>query len=81
MGINAPELHTPEGPAARNALAELILGRLVMIRTTKTSSVRATDKKEKFGRYLATVFLADPSGVLDVNGWMVTHGFAVPYMV
>jgi micrococcal nuclease len=62
LGLNTPEMvgvNKAQGMKAKAELADRILGREVIIRTVK-------DKKEKYGRYLATVFLDD----LDVNAWM-----------
>lgn len=72
LGINAPEMGTSAGVEARQALAALLPSgrRAIDVRTTK-------DKREKYGRYLASLFV----GGVDVNGWMVENGFAVPYMV
>lgn len=73
-GINAPELHgvadPKPGQAARAWLAERIEGKSVVIRTFK-------DKKEKYGRILAQVYL-DPKGS-PVNDEMVKAGFAKAY--
>lgn len=70
-GINAPELGTPEGVRAKNwLLARLPVDTAVRITTMK-------DKREKFGRYLATIYL----GELDVNLALLTEGHAVPYTV
>lgn len=69
-GINAPELSTPEGQAAR----EWLIGRLgdvnqvVTIRTEK-------DRTEKYGRYLATIMLA----WANINAELVSEGHAVVY--
>lgn len=50
-GIDAPETNTKEGFAATQALqAFLPVGKVVKIVTTK-------DKREKFGRYLAVIFV------------------------
>lgn len=68
--INAPELATPQGPPARDALSSMILGATVTMKTIK-------DRKEKFGRYLGEIWL---NGV-NVNDQMVSQGFAVPYLV
>lgn len=82
-GINAPEHGTPEGEAATAALKELIYGptlghlanppnvihAVVMLHTFK-------DKREKFGRYLATLFTL--TGV-DINAAMIAGGHAVAY--
>lgn len=71
-GINAPEMRTPEGPAAKKRLSELLpVGSEVIIRTRK-------DKQEKYGRYLG-VFI-DAEGH-EVNQRMVSEGLAVEYLV
>jgi len=78
-GINAPEL-TASDPvvkaaafAARDALRVLILGKPVTIQSIK-------DRTEKYGRYLAIVFVRQADGtLLNVNDYMVQNNFAVPY--
>jgi len=73
LGINAPELTTPQGKAARDALnAKLPPGTVCTITTVKDPLV----SKEKYGRYLATFTLADGT---NVNEWLVKSGYAVPY--
>ncbi len=78
-GINAPELSTPAGPAARDALlGRLPLGSTATIKTLPSNQTDlAPDKKEKFGRWLGIISCGEP--VLNVNDWMVKSGFAVPY--
>jgi micrococcal nuclease len=79
-GINAPESHGPracdEGRAAKQYLADTLkVGTHVIVKTSR-------DRKEKYGRYLADVFLVDASGnPLDrsVNDTMVDAGHATPY--
>lgn len=68
-GINAPELKTAEGKAARGALVELLnrAGPMI-VRTEK-------DKQEKYGRYLAVVVM----GGVNINDAMVAAGHAVAY--
>jgi micrococcal nuclease len=68
-GINTPENHTLEGKAATVYVRELLpIGSQVRIETSK-------DKREKFGRYLAMVFLGD----VNVNDLLIQDGHAVPY--
>jgi micrococcal nuclease len=68
-GINAPEHDTPEGVKAKLWLqAALPATQPVVIQTTK-------DKKEKYGRYLATVYLKDT----NINEKLVSEGLAVSY--
>lgn len=74
LRINAPELrgatHT-EGEAARDFLRSLVDGKEVVIETYK-------DDKEKYGRYLAEVWVQEKSGkYTNVNDRMVKEGHAV----
>ena len=70
FGINAPELRGDEreqGLISRDALrAKIPPGTEVIIETIK-------DKKGKYGRYLAEIYLDD----LHVNKWLVDNGYAV----
>ena len=70
-GIDAPELRTAEGKTARNWLVlNLAVGREVVVCTEK-------DRKEKYGRYLATIFPVD--GSMSINDKMVEAGHAKKY--
>lgn len=71
-GIDAPEKSTPEGQAAANALRFLIMPDPVKIVTKK-------DRQEKFGRYLADVYMFADMTEITVNEQMVKHGHAKPY--
>lgn len=75
-GINTPELKGATriaGLAARDALAGMIEGREVIVRTHK-------DKAEKYGRYLGTIFVQQGDVLVDVNEYMVRAGHAIPFM-
>jgi endonuclease YncB( thermonuclease family) len=65
-GIDAPEMHMPSGQQAKQYLARLVLGKEVVVLVTK---------QDKYGRYIATVFL----GVSDVNLQMLQAGLAWHY--
>ena len=69
-GINAPELKGKErdkGLESRDHLRDILpTGSVITIRTIK-------DKKGKYGRYLAEIFVDD----VNVNEKMVDDGFAV----
>lgn len=70
-GINTPELPTPEGQAAQDALEAMVaaqVGGVVVIRTIK-------DRREKYGRYLATLYPLD--GGVSFNERLVMAGHAV----
>lgn len=67
-GINAPEMSTEEGKAAKVWLAEALKDGVDMVTTHK-------DQREKYGRYLATLWVDGR----NVNQEMVKAGHAVPY--
>ena len=79
FGINAPEL-TSSDPAikakaiaARDVLSGLVLNKAITLDS-------ANDAQEKYGRYLGTIYVAQPDGtLLNVNDYIVTNGYAVPY--
>jgi len=75
-GINTPELRSPDpdervkAQTAKTFLANAIVGRPLVVQTVK-------DRTEKFGRYLATIFV---EGVDEsVNSQLLDAGLAVPY--
>lgn len=71
--INAPEVtgrQKASGIKSRDFLKSLILDKTVLIQTIK-------DKKEKYGRYLAEVWIRDEKGkMINFNDLMVSKGFA-----
>jgi micrococcal nuclease len=72
-GINAPEMHgdtKAAGEAARQALLDRIFGKQVTLCTIK-------DRREKYGRYLAKIYIGDEL----INDWMIDKGFAEPYYI
>lgn len=78
--INTPEVRGEEkveGKAARDLLAELILGKVVMLRTILDR--RGRDKTGKFGRLLGEVILPQPGKrELNVNQHLINKGHAIP---
>jgi micrococcal nuclease len=72
--INAPELRGAEreaGLQARDFLRGQIEGKKVLIQTIK-------DRKEKFGRYLAEIWLeADDGSRVNINDLLVQQGHAI----
>ena len=72
--INAPELRGPEreaGLKSRDFLRSQIEGKEVYIQTFK-------DKKGKYGRYIADIWLQSESGEwINVNDLLVEEGYAV----
>lgn len=77
LSLNAPEMRGDDvagGIAARDALRSLILDKWVLIRTKR-------DEAEKFGRWLATIYLRDEAGeTMDVNQWMIGNFHAESYL-
>jgi len=71
--INAPELkgvERPKGILSRDFLKEKIEGKEITIETIK-------DKKGKFGRYLAEIWIKDKKGEsININDLIVSEGFA-----
>jgi micrococcal nuclease len=70
--INAPELTgdtKAEGMASRDALRELIDGKDVIIETIK-------DKRGKYGRYLAEIWLEQNGGFININDELVAREHA-----
>lgn len=72
--INAPEVRGPErdlGLQARDFLRSQIEGKAVLIQTIK-------DRKEKYGRYLAEVWLeAEDGSRVNINDLLVQSGYAI----
>ncbi len=77
-GINAPEMSTPEGVAAKAHLIELLQGGPGTTTNFQPLTIRTVkDRREKYGRYLGT--LIRTADGLDVNQSMLSDGFAVVY--
>jgi endonuclease YncB( thermonuclease family) len=85
LGINAPELFgatREQGMVSRNALAAMILGQAVVMRSFKPSEPPHDPKPDSFGRWLVVILLPQPDGsALNICDWMIAEGFAVPYRV
>lgn len=74
-GINAPEMSTDEGKKSKAFLeTKLPVGTNLVISTVK-------DRKEKYGRYLAYIFLDDSTkdNLKSINNLLVESGFAKVY--
>ncbi len=71
--INTPELRGADevrGKAARDHLKSLVEGKAALLQTIK-------DRREKYGRYLAEIWLEQPNAILlNVNDAMVGAGHA-----
>jgi len=73
-GINTPEVVGTQKVAGLAAKEELV--RLLGLGTIRIVSF----KTEKYGRWLASIFVKQADGVeLNVNDELVKGGFAVPY--
>ena len=80
-GLNTPEIHGiakdskeyRAGMAAKNFLEQMIKDRQLIIKTYK-------DRREKYGRYLAEIWLhEDYPDKPSVNQRLLDGGYAVPY--
>lgn len=69
-GINAPELNTDAGKAARTALQTFVRDHSIAGWTAQTYK----SGHEKYGRWLATLYAPDGT---NVNHWMIDNGYAV----
>jgi micrococcal nuclease len=67
--VNTPELKDAGGAAARDRTRELVFDEVLKVTTIK-------DRTEKYGRYLAEIWLADGRNLADV---LVEEGHAWPY--
>ncbi len=73
--INAPEIRgaeRPAGLASRDFLRQQILGKEIIVQTIK-------DRKGKFGRYLAEIWLKESGEWININDLMIEKGYATPY--
>lgn len=71
--INTPEVRGAEreaGLVSRDWLRERIVGKTVLIETFK-------DKKGKYGRYIAEIWLPENDSYTNINDELVEHGLAV----
>ncbi len=71
--INAPEMRGDEkveGKASRDYLRGRILGKEVIIETFR-------DKRGKYGRYIAEIWLPENGGYTNINDELVAQGHAV----
>lgn len=72
-GVDTPELRGDErsdGLISKQYMIDNILGKEVIVQTIK-------DKKEKYGRYLAVIWLND----ININEKLLEEGLAEPYIV
>jgi endonuclease YncB( thermonuclease family) len=47
---------------------------------SKSKNKKISDKKEKYGRYLAKIYLNDNNKWIDVNKLLIDKGLAVEYI-
>lgn len=81
-GVNAPELKirnenkklvsNPQGQITLQAIQSLIkVGDIIIIETIK-------DNKEKYGRYLANIYVTDKDKQIFVNQYLLDNELAIP---
>jgi hypothetical protein len=69
--VNAPELYTPEGQEAKEALDSLIDGKEVIL------DIDDLYTYDKYGRVVAVIYLqADETKFMNVNYWLVISNYA-----
>lgn len=66
-GVDAPELHTPAGDAAKVAVERLAAGHAI-------ACVPVPHQRDRYGRTIARCTIAGD----DLGRWLVTHGHARP---
>ena len=67
--INCPETSSEEGLKVKEIVTNLLLNKTVIINSIK-------DEKDKYGRYLAEVNLADLG---NINDYLLNNNYAVKY--
>lgn len=81
-GLNAPELkmrndknklvENPIGTKTLEIVKEFLpIGSIIVVETIK-------DKKEKYGRYLANIYVMRDGEQINVNKWLLDYELAVP---
>lgn len=73
-GINCPELNSITGKRARDFVRNLIDGKIV---TLQTYRVKTKTRQEKYGRYLASIFLENGQNLSEL---LIQKGLAIPFM-
>lgn len=66
--INTPETNTIEGLTVKDVVTKLLVDKSVVVKTIK-------DKKDKYGRYLAEVYVDD----LNINDYLLENNYATKY--
>jgi endonuclease YncB( thermonuclease family) len=82
LGINTPELHSGvPAEVVRAKAAKVALGELLAQGTLRVESVKTGEETvDKFGRYLAKIFVQPANGVeFEVGPKMIEMGHALPY--
>ena len=69
LGINAPEMSTPEGAPAKAYLTTLFVSDLPIVIETRL------DRDDKYGRLLGTFYIGTVTGK-NINKEMIKAGFA-----
>jgi len=72
--INAPEMSTPEGPPARQALIDFMAA---AVRVQTIPDPNADPKEDKYGRFLVELTGSTAGTEFNINDALVTAGQAV----
>lgn len=77
VGVRAPELNEPDGPAARQDVldwwAENAPDGLVKVTTYRTVTPLEIRLRQSFTRYLGRIVAA--SNAVELNAWLVARGY------
>lgn len=78
-GLDARPIATPDGRRAAEWLIARVMGAPIGVRTVKNAV--GADKREKYGRYLAMIYLVERGCIVvpTLNEQMLALGLAVPY--
>ena len=71
-GINCPEINTEKGKKARTFVESVLTNRKFYVKTIK-------DRKGKYGRYLAIIFIIDNGDMESLNKMLANKGLAKEY--
>lgn len=75
-GLNAPETKgatRQAGLDSKKFIENLLINKPIIVVSIK-------DKKEKFGRYLAKIYVQESNGYVDVNNLLIEKKLAVKFM-
>lgn len=73
LGVDAPEVSTPEGRTARDEVRAMLEGRAVVVQTKKDT--------QSFARWVGSVLFYENGAWTNLAGWLIEHRLAVPLVM